>query len=138
MFIACTAYRTVHVLLISYPTILQSYNNVNLSLMNMIFKINILWFAPLYYMQRFTFWILMRCSLGIFTHKLLMSCSTILLNFYNIIYTWWRFILSYHTDQHISYTCSLVMCQYHLVVLCKYKHIYIVSSNSSRRTNMIW
>ena len=67
MYIACTAYRTVHVLLISYSTILQSYNNINLSLMNMIFKIHICCFAPLYYMQRFAFWILMRCSLGIFT-----------------------------------------------------------------------
>ena len=124
MYIACTAYRTLHVLLISYSTILQSYNNVNLSLMNMIFKINIFCFAPLYYMQRCAFWIRMRCNLGIFTHTLLMSCSTILLNFYNVIYTWRRFNPSYHTDQHISYTYSLVMCRNHLVVLCNYKHIY--------------
>ena len=69
-------------------------------------------------------WIRMRCSLGIFTHTLLMSCSTILLNFYNVIYTWRRFNPSYHTCHHISYTYSLVMCRNHLVVLCNYKHIY--------------
>ena len=88
------------------------------------FNIYIFCFAPLYYMQRCAFWIRMRCSLGIFTHTLLMSCSTILLNFYNVIYTWRRFNPSYHTDQHISYTYSLVMCRNHLVVLCNYKHIY--------------
>ena len=126
MYITCTASKTVHVLLMPCSAILQSYNNVNLRLMNMIFKIHVFYFAPLYYMymQEFAYWILMHSRFSKFTHIILLSCSTIRLNFYNITYTWWRFSPSYHTEQHFSYMCSLVMCRYHLVLLCKYILIF--------------